>query len=124
MVGPNYTPPCIPEEKWATKEDDASPGEPIDIAWWTVFDDPLQGGKPIARVVTWLASEASRDFNGEIVHVMRGLLGIMQQPAVIRAFTNDELRTVDEIDSLMPALLEARKANVAAAEKDGTPTEG
>jgi len=41
MVGPNYTPPCIPEEKWATKEDDASPGEPIDIAWWTVFDDPL-----------------------------------------------------------------------------------
>jgi NAD(P)-dependent dehydrogenase (short-subunit alcohol dehydrogenase family) len=88
------------------------------------LDDPLQGGKPIARVVTWLASEASRDFNGEIVHVMRGLLGIMQQPAVIRAFTSDELRTVDEIDSLMPALLEARKANVAAAEKDGTPTEG
>ncbi|MBC8188553.1 MAG: SDR family NAD(P)-dependent oxidoreductase [Proteobacteria bacterium] len=83
------------------------------------LDNPLEGGKPIARVVTWLASQASQEFTGEIVHVMRGLVGIMQQPAVIRSYTNDHLLELDELDALMPSLLEARAENIERAKKGG-----
>lgn len=41
MVGPDYSPPCIPEEEWVSEEEDVAPDKPIDIAWWEVFDDPL-----------------------------------------------------------------------------------
>jgi NAD(P)-dependent dehydrogenase (short-subunit alcohol dehydrogenase family) len=88
------------------------------------LENPLEGGKPIARVVTWLASDASKECNGQIVHVARGLVGIMQQPAVIRSFTSDHLWELDELDGLMPALLEARAANVERAEQDGESAEG
>ena len=86
------------------------------------LENPLEGGKPIARVVTWLASDASRDCNGQIVHVMRGLVGIMQQPAVIRSFTTEHLWELDELDGLMPSLLDARAANVKRAKQEGEPT--
>ncbi len=86
------------------------------------LENPLEGGKPIARVVTWLASDASKDCSGQIVHVMRGLVGIMQQPAVIRSFTSDHLWELDELDGLMPSLLDARAANVERAKQEGEPT--
>lgn len=85
------------------------------------LDNPLEGGKPIARVVAWLASDASQQCNGQIIHVARGLVGIMQQPAVIRSFMSDHLLDHDELDAMMPALLEARAANVAKAKEDGKP---
>ncbi len=85
------------------------------------LDDPLEGGKPIARVVAWLASDASQACNGQIIHVARGLVGIMQQPAVIRSFSSDHLLDHDELDGMMPTLLEARSANVAKAKEDGKP---
>ena len=85
------------------------------------LDDPLEGGKPIARVVAWLASDASQECNGQIIHVARGLVGIMQQPAVIRSFTSDHLLGHDELDGLMPVLLEAHSANAARAKADGEP---
>ena len=85
------------------------------------LDDPLEGGKPIARVVGWLASDGSQGCNGEIIHVARGLVGIMQQPAVIRSFESDHLLAHDELEGLMPALLEARTANVKQAKEDGKP---
>jgi NAD(P)-dependent dehydrogenase (short-subunit alcohol dehydrogenase family) len=95
-----------------------SSGRKVDL------DNPLEGGKPIARVVSWLASDASRDCNGQIVHVMRGLVGIMQQPAVIRSFTSDHLWELDELDGLMPSLLEAHATNVERAKREGEPGEG
>src|SRR5689334_24454811 len=48
--------------------------------------DPTRGPQQIAPVVTWLASEAAKDMNAQILHVARGCVGIMQQPAVIRSF--------------------------------------
>jgi NAD(P)-dependent dehydrogenase (short-subunit alcohol dehydrogenase family) len=75
-----------------------------------------------ARVVTWLASDASKDCNGQIVHVMRGLVGIMQQPAIIRSFTTEHLWELDELDGLMPSLLDARAANEERAKQEGEPT--
>lgn len=85
------------------------------------LEDPQAGGKPIARVCTWLASDAGKNYNGQIVHVMRELVGIMQQPAVIRAFTADHLWEQDELDRLMPALLEARWVNAERAKDAGKP---
>lgn len=77
-----------------------------------------RGPQQIAPVVTWLASEAAKDLTAQIVHVSRGTVGIMQQPAVIRSFKADELWTLDQLDQLMPKLLEAKKANEARAQKD------
>lgn len=85
------------------------------------LDDPLAGGQPISRVCTWLASDAGANCNGQIIHVMRGMVGIMQQPAVIRSFTSDHLLEQEELDGLMPALLEARWKNAERAKEEGAP---
>ncbi len=83
--------------------------------------DPLVGPQQIAPVVTWLASLAAQDVNAQIIHVQRGQVGIMQQPAVIRAFKTDHLWTLDELDEIMPTLLEAKRAADARAAKEAEP---
>jgi NAD(P)-dependent dehydrogenase (short-subunit alcohol dehydrogenase family) len=77
-----------------------------------------RGPQQIAPVVTWLASEAAKDLTAQIVHVSRGSVGIMQQPAVIRSFKSEALWTMDQLDQLMPKLLEAKKANEARAQNE------
>ena len=72
-------------------------------------------------MVTWLASPASQDVTGQIFHVARGLVGIMQQPAVIRSFQSNELWSLEALDQVMPALLEARKADEERAQDTGKP---
>ncbi len=80
--------------------------------------DPLQGPQQIAPVVAWLASPAAQEVTGQIIHVMRGTVGIMQQPALIRSFSNDHLWTLDELDSVIPSLVSAKQAHDARAEKE------
>ena len=82
-----------------------------------------RGPEHIAPLVTWLASEKSQHINGQIFHVGRGLVGIMQQPAVIRSFRKGEVWTLDELDRVIPALMDARAANSERAKKDGEPEE-
>jgi NAD(P)-dependent dehydrogenase (short-subunit alcohol dehydrogenase family) len=77
-----------------------------------------RGPQQIAPVVTWLASEAAKDLTAQIVHVSRGAVGIMQQPAIIRSFKSEALWTMAQLDQVMPKLLEAQKENVARAQKD------
>jgi NAD(P)-dependent dehydrogenase (short-subunit alcohol dehydrogenase family) len=84
-------------------------------------DDPLAGPQQIAPVVSWLCSPAAQEFTAQIIHVMRGQVAIMQQPAVIRAFKTDHLWTQDDLDRVMPALLEARKADDERAKKEAEP---
>jgi NAD(P)-dependent dehydrogenase (short-subunit alcohol dehydrogenase family) len=86
--------------------------------------DPTEfkrGPRQIAPVVTWLASPAAEHVNAEIIHVSRGTIGIMQQPAVIRSFESEELWTLDQLDGLIPKLVEAREDNVARARESGAP---
>jgi NAD(P)-dependent dehydrogenase (short-subunit alcohol dehydrogenase family) len=90
-------------------------GEAVDA------DDPLRGPQQVAPVVTWLASAAAQEVTGQIFHVMRGTLGIMQQPAVIRSFATDHLWTLSELDRLMPTLVEAREAHDARVAEAGRP---
>jgi len=71
--------------------------------------DPAVGPQQIAPVVTWLASPGAQDVNAEIIHVSRGTVGIMQQPAILRSFKSDALWKFDQLDQVMPALLEAKR---------------
>jgi len=84
-------------------------------------EDPLQGPQQVAPVVTWLASPAGQGVSGQILHVMNGTLGIMQQPALIRSFRTDRLWTQDDLASAIPALVEARRAHDDRARKEGEP---
>jgi NAD(P)-dependent dehydrogenase (short-subunit alcohol dehydrogenase family) len=84
-------------------------------------DDWARGPEQIAPVVTWLASEAGRGFTGQILNVMRGTLGIMQQPAVIRSFRAASLWTQGDLDRVMPALLAAKTAHDERARREGEP---
>ena len=81
------------------------------------------GPQHVAPVVAWLCTEEAAGISGEIVHCGRGLVGIMQQPAVIRSFEKrgSERWTIDELDNFMPQLLEARRDNVEAAQDSGAP---
>jgi NAD(P)-dependent dehydrogenase (short-subunit alcohol dehydrogenase family) len=90
-------------------------GEKVDTSDWK------RGPQQIAPVVTWLASEASKDLNAQIIHVSRGTVSIMQQPAIIRAFKSEKLWSLGQLDELMPKLLEAKKANESRAQKDAAP---
>jgi NAD(P)-dependent dehydrogenase (short-subunit alcohol dehydrogenase family) len=90
-------------------------GEKVDAS------DFKRGPQQIAPVVTWLASEAAKDMTAQIVHVSRGSVAIMQQPALIRAFKSEKLWTLSQLDQLMPKLLEAKLASDERAKKDSAP---
>ena len=89
----------------------------------TEQDMETDGPQHIAPVVAWLCTEEAAAISGEIVHCGRGLVGIMQQPAVIKSFEKRDsgLWTIDDLDDCMPRLLEAKRANVEAARKSGAP---
>jgi NAD(P)-dependent dehydrogenase (short-subunit alcohol dehydrogenase family) len=84
-------------------------------------DNPLAGPQQIAPVVSWLCSPAAQEFTAQIIHVMRGQVAIMQQPALIRAFKTDHLWKQDDLDRVMPALLQAKKAHDERAKKEAEP---
>ncbi|MBW2236004.1 MAG: SDR family NAD(P)-dependent oxidoreductase [Deltaproteobacteria bacterium] len=84
-------------------------------------ENPLVGPQQIAPVCTWLASPAAQQVNAQVINVMRGTVGIMQQPAVIRSFETDHLWTQDDLDRVMPALLEAKQAHDERARCEGEP---
>lgn len=84
-------------------------------------NDWTQGPEQIAPVVTWLSSEAADNVTSQIIHSQAGTLGIMQQPAVIKSFTTENLWTIEQLDALMPELLEAKKHHDAEVSEKGAP---
>ena len=93
-------------------------GQTVDVSDWK------RGPQQIAPVVAWLASEAAKDLTAQIIHVSRGTVAIMQQPAIVRAFKSDALWTMGQLDQLMPKLLEAKQANDARAAEGAKPEQG
>jgi NAD(P)-dependent dehydrogenase (short-subunit alcohol dehydrogenase family) len=85
------------------------------------LEDPLVGPQQIAPVVTWLASPQAQELTAQIIHVSRGQVAIMQQPALIRAFKTDHLWTQDDLDRVIPALFDAKKVHDARAKKEAEP---
>lgn len=90
-------------------------GESVSEEDWT--RSPAQ----IAPLCTWLASDTARSITGQIFNVMRGTIGIMQQPAVIRSFQAARPWSLEDLDRIMPELMSAKQANDERAKRDGTP---
>lgn len=91
-----------------------------------VGDSDIESGGPqhIAPICAWLASDASAGITSEIFHTGRGGVAIMQQPKIIKQFKKrDGLWTMEELDQIVPQLVDAKKANVAAADESGKPVE-
>ena len=93
-------------------------GQTVDVSDWR------RGPQQIAPVVSWLASEAAKDLTAQIVHVSRGQVAIMQQPALIKAFKSENLWTQDQLSTLMPKLLEAKKQSDERAAKEAAAEQG
>ncbi len=92
----------------------------------TVDDDAIEASGPqhIAPIVAWLASEAGAGITSEIFHTGYRGVGIMQQPRVIKQFKKKEgIWSLDELDNIVPQLVEARKANMEAADTEGSSIE-
>ena len=91
-----------------------------------VGDSEIESGGPqhIAPICAWLASDASAGITSEIFHTGRGGIAIMQQPKIIKQFKKrGRVWTMDELDQIVPQLIDAKKANVAAADERGKPIE-
>ena len=91
-----------------------------------VGDSEIESGGPqhIAPICAWLASDASAGITSEIFHTGRGGIAIMQQPKIIKQFKKrGSVWTMDELEQIVPQLIDAKKANVAAADESGKPIE-
>ena len=84
-------------------------------------NDWTQNPGQIAPIVTWLCSQAAEGITSQIIHSQGGVLGIMQQPAVIRSFTTDKLWTLNQLDKLIPDLIEAKKNHDQIISETGEP---
>ena len=83
---------------------------------------PEQSPNQIAPVCAWLASDAGQDVTAQIIDVMRGWVGIMQQPKVIRKFSKDGMWDNRDIDLIMPQLLKAKQDHDAGVDVKAEPT--
>ncbi|MDH3641220.1 MAG: SDR family NAD(P)-dependent oxidoreductase [Gammaproteobacteria bacterium] len=91
-----------------------------------VEQQELDAGGPqhVAPVCVWLATEQGAGITSQIFHTASGGVGIMQQPRVIKQFRKSgKVWTLDELDGLVPQLVEAREANEAAAKETGKPVD-
>ncbi len=84
-------------------------------------NDWSQGPEQIAPIVAWLCTDEAKDITSQIIHSQGGIVGIMQQPAVIKSFTTDNLWTLDQLDKLIPELVEAKKHHDKQVEENGSP---
>ncbi len=92
----------------------------------TVEQNDLDAGGPqhIAPIVTWLAGPEGAGITSEIFHTGRGGVGIMQQPRVIKQFHKAAgVWDLDELDQVVPQLMEAKQANMEAADASGARVE-
>ncbi len=90
----------------------------------TVADEDIEAGGPqhIAPICAWLASEESAGITAEVFHAARGGIAIMQQPRIIKQFKKTSgVWSIEELDHIVPQLMEARKTNYAAADASAAP---
>ena len=73
------------------------------------------------RIITWICYDEASEITNQIFHVSSGTVGIMQQPAVIKSFKSDELWSMNQLNELMPELVEAKKSHDKEVEKKGEP---
>jgi NAD(P)-dependent dehydrogenase (short-subunit alcohol dehydrogenase family) len=87
-----------------------------------VAQTDLDAGGPqhVAPLVAWLCTDEASSVSNQILHTASGNLGIMQQPAIIRAYKKSSGPwTLDELDEYVPELLKAKEAHDAAVAEAG-----
>jgi len=84
-------------------------------------NDWTQGPEQIAPVIAWLCTDEAKDVTSQIIHSQGGILGIMQQPAIIKSFTTENLWSLDQLDNLIPELVETRKFHDEEVAEKGAP---
>ena len=87
----------------------------------TQEDVDLGGPQHVAPICVWLASEAGSGITSQIFHSHGGIIGIMQQPQLIKQFQKNGLWSLDDLDNVVPNLVAAREENQAAAAESGQP---
>ena len=90
-------------------------GRDVDESDWK------QGPQQIAPVIAWLCSEEANEITNQIFHISQGNVGIMQQPAVIKAFKSNDIWSLEKLNNVMPELIEAKKLHDKEVEKKGEP---
>lgn len=85
-------------------------------------DDWSQGPQQIAPIIAWICSDEASEITNQIFHVSSGTVGIMQQPAVIKSFESKDLWSMDQLNQVMPELLEAKKTHDKEVEEKGKPS--
>ena len=85
-------------------------------------EDWSQGPQQIAPIITWICSDEASEITNQIFHVSSGTVGIMQQPAVIKSYKSDELWSMDQLNQVMPELVEAKKTHDKEVEEKGKPS--
>ncbi len=89
-----------------------------------VEESELEQGGPqhVAPIVTWLASDEAAKVSNQILHAARGLVGIMQQPAILKAFQKSKgVWSQEELDKYVPELVQAKEENDARVKELGKP---
>ena len=84
-------------------------------------NDWTQGPEQIAPVVAWLCTDSAQEVTSQIIHSQGGVLGIMQQPAVIKSFSTNEIWSLELLDKLIPELVEAKKHHDKQVLESGSP---
>ena len=59
----------------------------------------------IAPMVTWLASDAAKDVNGQVFHVTGGEVSLMNNPEPVRTLSTQGRWTVEEIAAMFPGTI-------------------
>ena len=84
-------------------------------------NDWTQGPEQIAPVAAWLCTDSAQEVTSQIIHSQGGVLGIMQQPAVIKSFSTNEIWSLELLDKLIPELVEAKKHHDKQVSDSGSP---
>ncbi|MBV1906999.1 MAG: SDR family NAD(P)-dependent oxidoreductase [Pseudomonadales bacterium] len=89
-----------------------------------VVAEDMDAGGPqhIAPVVAWLASEAASTISSQILHVARGQVSIMQQPAILKSYQKQSgTWSLDELDKYIPSLYRAKQSADEAVKAGAMP---
>ena len=81
----------------------------------------LGGPERIAPIATWLASANAQDVTGQIIESIGGTVGIVSRPELISSFQADGLWTIEELDRVMPVLMDAKRDHDARMAKEAEP---
>jgi NAD(P)-dependent dehydrogenase (short-subunit alcohol dehydrogenase family) len=93
----------------------ARSGRGIETGFRTQFPLTNFGPENVAPLVTWLATDAARDVNGQTFLAMAGMVALLGYPAPVRTIAKEGRWTPEEIATVFPHTLGLDLVNPAPA---------